>query len=88
MARSGKARLAQRFAADHRRGERDVDGALTLDHGNEQPAVGAIVDMSITSPPSQTEFPATLWPPLRTESDIAFSRAKESAATTSAGLAQ
>jgi hypothetical protein len=45
-------------------------------------------ERSITSPPSQTEFPAMLCPPLRTESNNSFERANETAAITSSGPAQ
>jgi hypothetical protein len=45
-------------------------------------------DRSITNPPSQTEFPAMLCPPLRTEASASFDRANMTASATSSGPAQ
>ena len=46
-----------------------------------------IGDKSIITPPSQTALPAMLWPPPRTESSAPVSRAKSTAALTSAAPA-
>ena len=47
-----------------------------------------IGDRSIISPPSQTALPVMLWPPPLTETSSRWSRAKRTAAMTSAGPAQ
>ena len=43
-----------------------------------------IAERSMTTPPSHTAVPATLWPPPRTAISRSWSRAKRTAATTSA----
>jgi hypothetical protein len=47
-----------------------------------------IPERSITSPPSQTERPAALWPPPRTATGSPWARAKTTAFRTSSVLAQ
>ena len=51
-------------------------------------AISFIGDRSTTSPPSQTDIPAMLWPPPRTATGSERSRAICTAAATSAALRQ
>ena len=50
--------------------------------------IAFISDRSIITPPSQTAWPATAWPPPRTETSSSRSRAKRTASATSSAPAQ